>query len=142
MSSNNIQTLYQSSYPEIESLISTQALANIFTDLNLNKAVCFVFMSDEELLQVNIQSLNHDYYTDVITFDFSDDPDMEASEVLISVDRIKENAEDVGATLYTELHRICIHGMLHLAGHTDDTTEKRNKMSELENHYLALHCST
>ena len=99
-------------------------------------------MTDEELLEINISSLNHDYYTDVITFDYSDDEDVSHNEICISVDRITENARLSNSTLSNELHRICIHGMLHLAGHTDDTKEAKNKMTSLENHFLALHCST
>lgn len=142
MSYGNISTLYTGEYPEVEKTINLTSLQHVFDELHLSKPVSFVFMSDDELLEVNQHSLQHDYYTDVITFDYSDDPDMEESEVLISVDRLKENAQTVGASFSSELHRICIHGMLHLAGYTDETPEKRNKMSSLEDHYLALHCST
>lgn len=142
MSSDKVACVYTHDYPTIESQIDMLALENVFSDLQITKPVSFVFMSDDELLDVNIQALNHDYYTDVITFDYSDDEDMDESEVLISVDRIEDNAKQFGVSFVSELHRICIHGMLHLAGHDDDTPEKRNKMSKLEDHYLALHCST
>jgi probable rRNA maturation factor len=142
MSLNNIETLYTSDYPAVKETLNLEALDKTFKALNLSKPVSFVFMTDDELLDVNIQALKHDYYTDVITFDYSDDPDMECSEVLISVDRIKDNAISEKVAFSSELHRVCIHGMLHLAGHEDNTPEAKNKMSSLENHYLALHCST
>ena len=141
MLSNNVDIQYVRDYRIIKSLIQKDQLSNCFTDLKLKHPVSLVFMSDDELLNINREVLNHDYYTDVITFDY-DDPDIEFNEILISVDRIIENAKQMNDTLYNELHRICIHGLLHLAGFDDQTALDKQKMTELENHYLDLYCST
>ncbi|MBT8326505.1 MAG: rRNA maturation RNase YbeY [Bacteroidia bacterium] len=142
MSSDNISTIYTQPYPQVERTFKKEYLENCFQDLHLIKPTCFVFMSDEELLEINIGSLNHDYYTDVITFDYSNDEDVSHNEVCISVDRIIENANISNVSFENELHRICIHGLLHLAGCKDDTKEAKAEMTSLENHYLDLHCST
>jgi probable rRNA maturation factor len=129
-------------YKAAELMINQSALSKIIIELNLSKGVIYNIISDEELLQVNKQVLQHDYYTDIITFDYSDDEDIEQHEILISWDRIKENAAQFNQPLEQELHRVCIHGLLHIAGQNDITDEEKLKMRSLENHYLALHCST
>lgn len=142
MSSDNITTIYTQEFKQVETVFQKESLEQCFNDLHLTKETCFVFMSDDELLEINKSSLNHDYYTDVITFDYSDDEDVSHNEICISVDRVSENANLSNSSFSEELHRICIHGMLHLAGHEDSTEEAKNKMTSLENHFLALHCST
>ena len=142
MSLSNITTLVLYDKHNTAASINTTALSNCFNELKLTKPVCFVLMSDDELLEVNRQALNHDYYTDVITFDYTDDIDMELNEILISVDRVIENARNNEVPVANELHRVCIHGMLHIAGHKDDTLESKEEMTRLENRHLALHCST
>ncbi len=100
-----------------------------FRELNI------IFCSDEYLLEINRQHLNHDYYTDVITF-----PHLERSlcgDIYISTDRIAENAQKLGVSFDLELMRVMLHGALHLCGHTDTTPASRQKMRRLENHYLA-----
>ena len=129
-------------YHEIELLLDLKSLDSCYQHLCLSKHVIYYFMSDDDLLEVNKSSLGHDYYTDIITFDYSDDDDMESNEILISWDRIKENAETYKQSLKTEIHRVCFHGMLHLSGINDKTEEEQNNMTKRENELLALYCST
>ena len=140
MSLNNIEI--ESEFPEVLDLISTLGLSKVFSGLMINKPIIYYFISDEALLEVNIASLSHDYYTDIITFDYGEDDDIEQNEILISWDRVKENAVTHKQTVFRELHRVCIHGMLHLAGYNDQTEEEKQKMRTLETQYLDLHCST
>lgn len=141
MLSDNILIQYEEDYPQIESVISCGVLQQVWTELKLDTPVNFVFMSDDDLLNINQSVLNHDYYTDVITFNYDDD-DIEYNEVLVSVDRVLDNALAYNTTLKLEIHRICFHGLLHLAGYDDQTEEDKTEMTTLENHYLTKHCST
>ena len=95
-----------------------------------------IFCTDDYLLNVNQEYLQHDYYTDIITFDYSEEEI--ASDIFISVVRIKENASDFNVTFQQELHRILIHGMLHLVGYEDKDDESKVTMTAEEDHYLAL----
>jgi probable rRNA maturation factor len=140
MSSDKISI--QSPFKETAHLLDLEKLNRCHDYLRLTKHIQYYFMSDDELLEVNLSSLGHDYYTDIITFDYSDDDDMESNEILISWDRIKENAETYKQSLKTELHRVCFHGMLHLSGIKDKTEEEQNNMTKRENELLALYCST
>jgi probable rRNA maturation factor len=141
MLSDNILIQYEEDYPQIESVISSVVLELVWTELKLDTPVNFVFMSDDDLLNINQSILNHDYYTDVITFNY-DDEDIEYNEVLVSVDRVLDNALAYNTTLKLEIHRICFHGLLHLAGYDDQTEEDKTEMTKLENQYLTKHCST
>jgi probable rRNA maturation factor len=96
----------------------------------------FIFCSDEYLLGVNQQFLQHDYYTDVITFDNSQERKTILGDIFISLDRVKENAKDNRATTHHELCRIMIHGTLHLLGYKDKTKRNKEQMTEKENFYL------
>ena len=97
----------------------------------------FVFCSDEYLLQINLQYLNHDTYTDIVTFDSSEDEDVISGDIFISIERIRENAEKFGVTERDELHRVIIHGVLHLCGYYDKTKQEKDLMSSKENEYLS-----
>lgn len=91
----------------------------------------YILCSDDYLLQINKEHLNHDYYTDIITFPLANDP-LEAT-IFISVDRIKENAENFDQTFRDELHRVIAHGLLHLLGFNDKTEEQAKVMRKMEN---------
>ncbi len=95
----------------------------------------YIFCDDEYLLKVNIDHLNHDYYTDIITFDYCEN-DIVISDLFLSIDRIKENAKTYGVLFEEELHRVMIHGVMHLCGYKDKSEEDAEKMRERENHYL------
>ena len=91
-----------------------------------------IFCSDAYLLDINRTYLQHDYYTDIITFDLEG-----AAEIYISVDRVKENAQAEGVSFKQELHRIIFHGVLHLCGFSDKTASAKIEMTRQENKLLA-----
>ena len=98
----------------------------------------YIFCSDKYLLSINQQFLNHDYYTDIITFDLS--PSSKSpleAELYISIDRVKENASILGQPFYRELHRVIFHGLLHLLGYKDKLTKDQTLMREMEDRLLA-----
>jgi probable rRNA maturation factor len=99
--------------------------------------VSFIFCTDDYLLGLNKTQLNHDYYTDIITFDLRDtfDDDLDC-EIYISLDRVGENAETFNCTFAHELKRVMIHGLLHLTGLNDSTEEERSNMRNAENSFL------
>lgn len=92
----------------------------------------FVFTSDEEVLKANIQFLDHNTYTDIITFDYCEDKIING-DIIISIERVKENAEKFGFEFEEELKRVIIHGVLHLCGYKDKTTKDAALMREKEN---------
>jgi probable rRNA maturation factor len=98
--------------------------------------ISYVFCSDERILEVNKQFLNHDYFTDIITFDYSENNSI-AGDIFISIDTVKSNAAEFGVSFEQELHRIIIHGVLHLCGQDDKTPELRIQMTQKENLALA-----
>lgn len=96
-----------------------------------------VLMSDEELLQLNISSLGHDWYTDIITFEIDRTVDSLEAELYLSVDRAKENARKAKVTMDRELVHLVIHGALHLAGYDDHNAQAKKLMKQRERFYLA-----
>jgi len=101
------------------------------------KSINFIFCSDVYLLNINQQYLNHDTYTDIITFDNSEIKNQIESDIFISIDRVRENAKSYKVNLPTELHRIMIHGTLHLLGYKDKSPKEKELMTVKENEYLA-----
>ena len=98
--------------------------------------LAYVLMSDEALLDYNTRYLGHDDYTDVITFDGQTGTGV-SGDVLMSYDRIKENAATFGVSVQQELRRVMVHGLLHLLGHSDKTKAKKEAMRAVEDKYLA-----
>ena len=96
----------------------------------------YIFCSDKYLLEINIRFLNHDFYTDVITFDLSSAGNGTEGEVYLSIDRIKDNAKKIGVPFNEELHRIIFHGALHICGYNDKTKSQQKEMRLIENKYL------
>lgn len=94
-----------------------------------------VFVSDDALLSMNQQYLNHDYYTDIITFDYSED-DVVSGDLFISIDRVVDNARTMGLDYLSELKRVCVHGVLHLCGYKDKTESDEQLMREKEDFYI------
>ena len=99
--------------------------------------ISFIFCSDEYLLDVNKRYLDHDYYTDIITFDYVEDLVI-SGDIFISVDRITENANTFVVSFSEELYRILIHGILHLLGFKDKEPYEKDIMTENENKYIKL----
>ena len=97
----------------------------------------FVFETDENVYQANVKYLNHDWYTDVISFDYKEGKIING-DILISVDRVEDNAAKYGVSKEREIQRVMIHGVLHLCGYDDDTEKERDKMRKLEDLYLRL----
>ncbi len=98
-------------------------------------SINYIFCSDKRLLEINRQFLNHDYYTDIITFDLSEGNSIQA-EIYISIDRIRDNAKTLDVSLKSELHRVIFHGALHLCGFGDKTKMEKEEMREREEFYL------
>lgn len=103
-------------------------------------AINFIFCSDSFLLDINKNYLKHDTYTDIITFDYSKGQAKEpiSGDIFISIDRIKENAKKYNVAFENELHRVIIHGILHLLGHTDKKKADKEAMTQAENACLKL----
>ena len=99
--------------------------------------VAYIFCNDSKILEVNQQYLQHDYYTDIITFDYCED-DVISGDLFISLDTVRTNSEQVGATYEQELHRVIIHGILHLCGINDKGEGEREIMEACENKALAM----
>ena len=96
------------------------------------RSLNFIFCSDEYLHRINVEYLQHDTYTDVITFHYAESPFIEG-DIFISIDRIKENAEKYKVPFLKELTRVMVHGVLHLCGYGDKTSDEKKKMREKEN---------
>ncbi len=97
----------------------------------------YIFCDDEYLLQINIDYLQHDYYTDVIGFQYSDGPEL-SGDIYISIDRVKDNAAENKISFDKELSRVMIHGILHFMNYKDKTEEEIEKMRTAEDKWLSL----
>lgn len=101
------------------------------------QTVSFIFCSDDYLYDLNVQYLSHDTLTDVITFPYLKPPHIEG-DIFISADRIRDNAGDFGVTFEQELHRVMIHGILHLCGYSDKTDADKAAMTQKEDEALGV----
>jgi probable rRNA maturation factor len=131
-------------YEDVSSVIQDEAYVKCKLSVIIHeesfsiKSLNFIFCTDDYLLDINSRFLNHFYYTDVITFDNSESPQVIDGDIFISIDRIKENAIKFNSPFLTELYRVMIHGVLHLIGFDDKTTILKSLMREKENFYLSL----
>jgi rRNA maturation RNase YbeY len=98
-----------------------------------------VFCTDDFLLDINRRFLQHNFYTDIVTFNLSDDPNIIEGEIYISADRIRENSATHNASLKEELHRVIFHGVLHLCGYKDKSKEEKKQMTGAEDKNLAVY---
>lgn len=124
------------------SAINLIALDKTHKHLKIKKPVVFFIIDDTQMLEINQNSLGHDTYTDTITFDYEEDADIEQNEVVVSWERLEENAITFRTSFTEEVHRVCIHSLLHLAGQKDKTKDEKEKMRSLEDKFLNLYCST
>ncbi|RDC65673.1 rRNA maturation RNase YbeY [Adhaeribacter pallidiroseus] len=108
-----------------------------FYEFNLEN-LTFIFCYDDYLLDINKSYLNHDTLTDIITFDNSDEEQTIEGDIFISIDRVKENAINFNVLLLEELHRVIIHGVLHLIGYDDKTESNKTEMRQKEDYWLSL----
>lgn len=99
--------------------------------------ISIIFCSDKKILEVNLEYLQHDYYTDIITFDYCES-DRLNGDLFISVDSVRENASFYGTEFSEELNRVIVHGILHLIGYDDHSEKDKKLMRQKENYYLSL----
>ena len=97
----------------------------------------FIFCSDDYLLDINRKHLDHDYYTDIITFDYTDES-LVSGDIFISIDRVEDNSMELKLPFQDELHRVMAHGILHLSGYNDKTSEQQAEMTKREDFWLSL----
>jgi len=113
-------------------------ILRIIADAGLKTGVCdVIFTDDEKLYEINREFLGHDYYTDIVTFNYNEGKTVNG-EIYISVDRVKDNAVNLSVKLKSEIRRVIFHGFLHLCGYDDKTPELKNRMADREEMYLAL----
>jgi rRNA maturation RNase YbeY len=122
--------------------ISTKDISNWLKDVTTKEGkeigeLVYVFCNDDYLIEKNIQFLKHDTLTDVITFDYCNEGII-SGDILISTERVKENALKYEVDFLTELHRVMVHGLLHLLGYKDKSESDTALMREKENYYLKL----
>ena len=123
--------------PALDERKVTRWIRSVAADYNFAVGnINYIFCSDERELEVNRQFLGHDYYTDVITFDYTSGKTLNG-DIFISLDTVRSNAEMVGTPFKEELRRIIIHGILHLTGQGDKTPETKAQMTEKEEKALA-----
>lgn len=115
--------------------LKTAIIREGFTLTSLN----YVFCSDEYLLQINRDYLEHDYYTDIVTFNQSEDETRIEGDIFISIERVRENATTLNVEFLQELKRVMIHGLLHLCGYDDHSEVDQQQIRAKEDNYLALH---
>lgn len=125
---------------KIPGFVSKKDLKEAVKDLTLQegkilKNLSLVFTDDDYLLEVNKQYLNHDYFTDVITFDYSSFPEV-SGDVMISLDRVKDNAATLNQSFELEFYRVVFHGVLHLCGYKDKTDDDASLMRAKEDFYI------
>ena len=124
--------------PKIKRRDTTAWIRAVITTYNKRLGeVGYMFVNDEKILEINNEYLQHDYYTDVITFDYNEN-DVLNGDIVISLDTVRTNAEKFGKTFDDELHRVIIHGILHLCGLHDKAPGEREQMEKAENRALAL----
>lgn len=100
-------------------------------------ALSFIFCSDAYILDVNMRYLQHDYFTDIITFDYREGQVL-SGDLFISIDTVRANAEEYGVEFEDELNRVMVHGLLHLMGYDDHTEDQKKQMRQKEDYYLAM----
>lgn len=123
-------------FPKLKRRATSKWIKNVITSEGKRVGdISFIFCSDSYLLDVNKKYLDHDYYTDIITFDYVEGLVI-SGDIFISVDRVKENSVEFKTTSADELNRILIHGILHLLGYKDKQKRDKILMTEKENYYI------
>ena len=121
-----------------KTLIRKWILATIKAEKESLDTLNLILTSDNYLHQLNIEHLNHDTLTDIITFEYSEEGEPITSDIFISIDRVKENAKEFKQRQLDEFHRIIIHGTLHLLGYKDKNKADKELMTTKEDYYLSL----
>jgi len=135
---NNIEFFFVDIQPISIDFKSVRKYVNklIINELKQSGNISIIFCSDDYLLEVNKQYLNHDYYTDIITFDYVEE-NIISGDLYISINRVKENSEIYENQYVTEIYRVIFHGILHLVGYKDKTEDDKKLMTDVENFYLS-----
>jgi len=107
----------------------------IVNEIKTPGEISVIFCSDDYLLKINKQYLNHNYYTDIITFDYVENSVI-SGDLFISIERVKENAGTYKTELITEIYRVVFHGVLHLTGYNDKSKQEKKVMKDKEDYYL------
>ncbi|WP_282134894.1 rRNA maturation RNase YbeY [Seonamhaeicola maritimus] len=121
---------------ENEKDLSSWVLSTIISEGYKLEEINYVFCDDEYLHKLNVEFLNHDTLTDIISFDYSVGKIIQG-DIFISIERVKDNAKDFNVAFQEELHRVIIHGILHYCGYKDKSDKEAQVMRSKENHYLA-----
>jgi rRNA maturation RNase YbeY len=126
------------SFPKIKRRLTSQWIRTVAFQYQkrVGEITC-IFCSDDEILRMNQQYLDHDYYTDIITFDYSEN-DTLSGDLYISLDTVRSNSEKFGTDYSEELYRVLIHGILHLCGFDDKSPEDEKRIREKEDNALKL----
>jgi len=141
MAEQSVQIFYEDvDNQEVKTLIDAKWLKDsLLKEGQQSYSINYIFCSDDHLLKINQDFLDHDYYTDIITFNNSENEEFLESDIFISVDRVRENAKETKTSFSCELGRVMVHGLLHLVGYNDKTDEEQLTMTMMENKHLALH---
>ncbi len=121
-----------------KTLLRTWIHNSIINEGSELEEINYIFSSDKFLLNLNIEYLSHDTFTDIITFQYNEGSTHLHSDIFISIDRVRENSKTYNQRQLDEFHRIMIHGVLHLLGYEDKTKSKKEEMTAKENYYLSL----
>jgi len=122
---------------ENETLFSNWISKVILSEKKKEGEISYIFCDDDFILEINKQYLNHDFYTDIISFDYSVGNELHG-DVFISIERVQENAEDFNVTFNEELQRVIIHGILHYCGYKDKTNEEEILMRKKEDEKIKM----
>jgi probable rRNA maturation factor len=122
---------------ENETLFSNWISKVILSEKKKEGEISYIFCDDDFILEINKQYLNHDFYTDIISFDYSVGNELHG-DIFISIERVQENAEDFNVTFKEELQRVIIHGILHYCGYKDKTKEDEILMRNIENEKIKM----
>jgi len=129
-------------FPKIKRTILKSWITSVISLHNAKLGqISIIFVSDKFLLDMNNQYLNHNYFTDIITFNYSENIGNQlviGGDLFISLDTVRTNSSDFNVSFYHELNRVIIHGILHLLGQNDESDEEFDEMKQKEDHYLKL----
>lgn len=147
MQNHNVLSCIKFSFHETTGVLTNRSLLKSFIKAQLlkynktPKSIQYVFCNNNFMLELNKSALNHNYYTDIITFDLSEQGKLMA-EIYISIDMVKENASNYNVSFKNELHRVIFHGILHLCGIKDKTVKDAKLMRQLEDECLTEYFNT
>lgn len=122
--------------PTVQDELKAWLYAVIVEEQNKLESINFIFCNDEYLHQINLEYLQHDNFTDIITFPYNTQPI--EGDIFISIERVRENAQQYQVAFERELHRVMVHGVLHLLGYLDKSKEEKEQMTQKEDYYLKL----